>query len=94
MKFTIDVTNKDRNHIYNYFDDILSSQVWSEGKYLHRFEDAFGAYVGRKMVATNSWAGAALAVMEYLDVKGSVVLVPSNTFMATPLAAIKSGARV
>lgn len=94
MKFKIDVTHKDRKLIYNYFDDILSSQVWTEGKYLRKFEEVFSSYVGRRMVATGSWAGAALAVLEYLDVRRAIVLASSNTFMATPLAAINAGARV
>ena len=45
-------------------------------------------------VAFSSWAGAALAALDYFDVRGQTVLCPSNTFMATPLAAIKAGAHV
>src|SRR5262249_56815236 len=39
-------------------------------------------------------AGAALAALEYAGVRGETVLCPSNTFMATPLAALAAGARV
>ena len=43
--------------------------------------------------ASSSWAGGALAALEFADVRGETVLCPSNTFMATPLAAIRAGAR-
>ena len=42
----------------------------------------------------SSWAGGALAALEYAGVKGETVLCPSNTFMASPLAAIGAGAAV
>jgi len=94
MKFKIDVSGKDREYLLSCFNDIFSTSSWSEGKYIKMFEEDFGSYIGAQMVATSSWAGAAMAVLEYIGVKDSVVLVPSNTFMATPLAAIKAGAKV
>jgi dTDP-4-amino-4,6-dideoxygalactose transaminase len=45
-------------------------------------------------VATSSWAGGALAALHFAQVQGETVLCPSNTFMATPLAAIGAGAEV
>ena len=44
-------------------------------------------------VTFSSWAGAALTALEFF-VKGKIVLSPSNTFMATPLSAVKAGALV
>ena len=41
-----------------------------------------------------SWAGGALAALEFAGVRGETVLCPSNTFMATPLAALGAGAAV
>ena len=41
-----------------------------------------------------NWAGAALAALEFLEVRGRTVLCPSNTFMATPLAIQAAGGRV
>ena len=38
-------------------------------------------------VGMSSWAGGALAALEFAGVRGETVLCPSNTFMATPLAA-------
>ena len=48
----------------------------------------------RAGVGLSSWAGGALAALEFAEVRGETVLCPSNTFMATPLAAIRAGAEV
>ena len=45
-------------------------------------------------MALSSWAGGALAALHFAGVQGETVLCPSNTFMATPLAAIRAGAEV
>ena len=45
-------------------------------------------------MALSSWTGGALAALDFAGVAGETVLCPSNTFMATPLAAIRAGARV
>ena len=94
MKFKIDITDEDKKYIFECYEDIFARNYWSEGKYVKEFEELFGNYVGAEAVATSSWAGAAMAVLEYIGVGGETVLVPSNTFMATPLAAVKAGARV
>ena len=59
-----------------------------------RFEQAWAAQSGLESVAVSSWAGGALAALDFAQVKGDTVLCPSNTFMATPLAAVRSGASV
>ena len=58
-----------------------------------RFESAWEAYHGAPAVALSSWAGGAMAALHFAGVAGETVLCPSNTFMATPLAAIRAGAR-
>ena len=58
-----------------------------------RFEDAWAAWNGAGAVATGSWAGGALAALEFAGVRGEAVLCPSNTFMATPLAILGAGGR-
>ncbi len=45
-------------------------------------------------MALSSWAGGALAALEFAQVRDRVVLCPSNTFMATPLSIVKAGGRV
>src|SRR5207248_3701709 len=70
------------------------SQRWSEGPLTERFEQAWEAHHGLPAVALSSWAGGALAALDFARVQGETVLCPSNTFMATPLAAMRAGAQV
>jgi dTDP-4-amino-4,6-dideoxygalactose transaminase len=58
------------------------------------FEAAWETYNEAPAVAFSSWAGGALAALRFAGVQGETVLCPSNTFMATPLAALNAGARV
>ena len=65
------------------------------GPLTRAFEEAWSAWNGvPDAVATSSWTGAALAALEFFEVRDRVVLCPSNTFMATPLAVQAAGARV
>jgi dTDP-4-amino-4,6-dideoxygalactose transaminase len=59
-----------------------------------RLEAAWDLYNGVPSVAMSTWAGGALAALNFAGVKGETVLCPSNTFMATPLAAVNAGASV
>ncbi len=59
-----------------------------------QFEQAWQEHNGLEAVALSSWAGGALAALHFAGVDGETVLCPSNTFMATPLAAIRAGADV
>ena len=95
MQFKIGFDSRDIDVLHSYWDKIIASQRWSEGKCVTQFEDKWRAYNGTShAIATSSWAGAALAVMEYLDLQDKVVLCPSNTFMATPLSIVEAGGRV
>jgi dTDP-4-amino-4,6-dideoxygalactose transaminase len=73
---------------------VFDSQRWTEGPLTERFEAAWSAWNGLPAVAFNGWAGAALAALSFCGVRGATVLCPSNTFMATPLAALQAGASV
>ncbi len=73
---------------------MLDAERWSEGAISEAFEASWGEWNGVPAVAFSSWTGAALAALEYAGVRGKKVLCPSNTFMATPLAAIHAGAEV
>ena len=94
MKFTIGFEKQDAQRLHQYWDDIITSQQWAEGKYSKLFEEKWAAYHQINAVAFSSWAGAAMACLEFFDLKGKTVLCPSNTFMATPLSVVKAGARV
>jgi perosamine synthetase len=61
---------------------------------LAAFEQRWADWNGLPSLGLASWAGGALAALEFAGVRGETVLCPSNTFMASPLAAINAGAEV
>jgi perosamine synthetase len=93
-RFAIGFDDRDRGRLYELWDRIIDANRWSEGELTAEFERAWAAWNGLGSVAFSSWTGAALAALEWAQVRGEVVLCPSNTFMATPLAAMHAGARV
>jgi perosamine synthetase len=92
--FAIGFDLRDRERLHAFWDGILERQQWVGGPLTEAFEAAWGAWNGLPAVATSSWTGAALAALNYFDVRGQTVLCPSNTFMATPLAVEACGGRV
>ncbi|MFA6129441.1 MAG: DegT/DnrJ/EryC1/StrS family aminotransferase [Candidatus Omnitrophota bacterium] len=94
MKFTIGFEREDTKKLHQYWDEIIQTQAWSEGKFTKLFEEKWAQHSGIRSVAFSSWGGAALAALEFFNVRDKVVLCPSNTFMATPLSVIKAGAKV
>ena len=94
IKFTIGFEKEDTQKLHQYWDEIIASQQWSEGKFTNLFEEKWSGHNKQKSVAFSSWGGAALAALEFFNVKGKTVLCPSNTFMATPLSVIKAGGHV
>ena len=94
MEFTIGFEKEDAKKLHEYWDDIIENQQWSEGKFTGKFEEKWSEYNKLHSVAFTTWSGAALAVLEFFNVKEKTVLCPSNTFMATPLSVIKAGGNV
>jgi len=94
MKFTIGFEKEDAIRLHKMWDEIIDNQKWSEGKFVQQFEEKWGAYNKLNSVAFSSWAGAAMATLDFFNVKGKTVLCPSNTFMATPFSVVKAGANV
>lgn len=92
--FKIGFDLRDKKLVYEYWDEIFSTQKWSEGRFTQLFEEKWAKWNGVQAVATSSWAGGAMACMEYFNLKGKKVLCPTNTFMATPLSVVKSGGEV
>ncbi|MFL5841896.1 MAG: DegT/DnrJ/EryC1/StrS family aminotransferase [Thermoleophilaceae bacterium] len=92
--FRIGFDDRDRARLHEIWDEVLDSQRWSEGPVVERFEQAWSAWNELPSVAFSGWTGAALAALEFAGVRGETVLCPSNTFIATPLAAMAAGARV
>ena len=93
-QFAIGFDQRDRARVHALWERIFDSNQWSEGALTREFEAGWAGWNGLGAVAFNGWTGAALAALEWAAVRGETVLCPSNTFMATPLAAISAGARV
>jgi hypothetical protein len=92
--FAIGFDERDRARLHELWDGVIDSQRWSEGPLTAKFEETWGAWNDLPALAFGGWTGGALAALDYAGVRGETVLCPSNTFMATPLAAIHAGARV
>ena len=92
--FAIGFDPRDREALHRLWDEVIDSQQWTEGRLTERFEEAWERWNGIGAVATAGWSGAALAALDYAGVRGQTVLCPSNTFPATPLAAMAAGAQV
>jgi len=93
-RFAIGFDPRDRPRLHALIDEVIDSGHWTEGEMTQRFEAAWEAYNGAEAVATGSWSGGAMAALKFAQVQGETVLCPSNTFMATPLAAVNAGASV
>jgi len=93
-QFAIGFDCRDRVRLHALIDEVLDSNRWSEAEMVTRFESAWEAWNEVPAVALSSWAGGALAALHFAGVQGQTVLCPSNTFMATALAAVRSGAQV
>jgi perosamine synthetase len=93
-RFAIGFDHRDRTRLHELWDRIFDADRWSEGTLTAEFEEAWARWNGVEGVAFNGWTGAALAALTWARVAGETVLCPSNTFMATPLAAIHAGAHV
>ncbi len=93
-RFAIGFDHRDRTRLFELWTEVLDSEQWSEGRMLEAFEQRWAEWNGLPSLGLSSWAGGALAALEFAGVRGETVLCPSNTFMATPLAAIKAGAAV
>ena len=92
--FTIGFDERDRPRLHELWDEIIDAKRWSEGELTAAFETAWAAHNGAGALAFSGWTGAALAALSHAGVEGETVLCPSNTFMATPLAAMAAGAEV
>jgi perosamine synthetase len=92
--FAIGFDQRDRARVHALIDEVIDSGRWTEATMNERFEQAWAEHNGLASVALSSWAGGAMAALHFAGVEGQTVLCPSNTFMATPLAAIRAGASV
>jgi perosamine synthetase len=91
QRFAIGFDARDRARLHELWDGVIDSNRWSEGELTAAFEAAWARHNGLGAVATASWTGGALAALEWAGVRGRNVVVPSNTFAATPLAVVAAG---
>jgi perosamine synthetase len=92
-EFAIGFDQRDRARLHALWDEVIDSQQWAHGPMTQRFEGAWEVWNEVPAVAMSGWGGGALAALEFAGVRGEAVLCPSNTFMATPLAILKTGGR-
>jgi dTDP-4-amino-4,6-dideoxygalactose transaminase len=92
--FAIGFDHRDRERLHALWDEAIDNEQWSDGPLTRSFESSWASWNGLPALSTSSWTGAALAAFAYFELRGSTVLCPSNTFMATPLALQAAGAEV
>ncbi|MDQ2921718.1 MAG: DegT/DnrJ/EryC1/StrS family aminotransferase [Acidobacteriota bacterium] len=85
---------EDRRAILQQIDEALVTGQLTLGKHVRAFEECFAAKVGtRYAVAVNSGTSSLEIPLRIFDVRDKTVLVPTNTFFATPAAVIHAGGR-
>ena len=88
-------SEEEKNEIAKGVNEILESGLITMAEKVEQFEKLFAEFVGVKYaVAVNSGTSALEIPMRALNVQGKSIIIPTNTFMATPLAAIHAGAKV
>ena len=91
----LNYSKEEKKNIKKGLEEILSSGFLTMSKKVAHFEELFAEFIGVKFaVAVNSGTSALEIPLRALKVKGKSVIIPTNTFMATPLAAIHAGAKV
>ena len=94
MDFKIGFEIEDKKKLFEYWNEILENNVWTEGKFTKKFEEDWSIYNSKKTISFSSWAGAAEAVIKYYNLKNQIILCPSNTFQATPMISKLNGAKI
>lgn len=86
---------EDRREILQCVDQILASGQLTLGRYGSEFEQAYAKRTGRRFgIAVNSGTSALEIALRCIGAKGYNVVVPTNTFFATPASVIHAGGDV
>lgn len=91
---SVNFIKKSKYEYYKLLDKVFDSGFLSEGLMVKEFEKRFSKHIGAEALAVNNGGAALLAILKYIGVEGFDVIVPSNTFMATPLAVKNAGGNV
>ena len=83
-----------KEEIFNQFEKVYENTAFSGGPFVASFEEDFAKFCGtRYAVAVNSGTSALHLAMLALEIgKGDEVIIPANTFIATPWAPSYVGA--
>ena len=91
----IHIPEEDRKQILAAIDECLASGQLTLGKHGAAFEEAFARTAGTThAIATSSGTSALEIIFRAIGVEGGEVIVPTNTFFATPAAAQHAGGTV
>ncbi len=75
-------------------EKVLDSGMLASGEWVKRFEKEFSEYIGvKEALATTSGTQALILALESIGVRGSEVLVPSFTFIASATSIIRAGGK-
>lgn len=88
-------SEEDKKDISTKIEEVLTTGQLTLGKYGKELEEAFAQYVGTKYaVAVNSGTSALEIILRALDIEGCSVIVPTNTFFATPASVLHAGGKI
>lgn len=91
----IPFTVEDRLFLMDGIERILDRSALTQGIYTEEFERAFSDFSGaRHAIAVSSGTAALELMLTALKIQGGSVIVPTNTFTATALAAVRTGSKV
>lgn len=86
---------KDREAVLEKIGRALDSGALTMGEHAREFETRFAAHIGTNhAVSTNSGTSAIEIPLRIFGVEGREVVVPTNTFFATPAAVLHAGGTV
>lgn len=90
----IPFTASEKKELKDKLGEILESGMLSMGKNVYEFEESFKNFVGSKYaLAVSSGTAALEIIIRTVSVEGKSLAIPSNTYMASALAAIHAGAK-
>ena len=91
----IPYSNKNISNIKNGITKIIKSGQFTMSENVKKFEQKFASIIGTKYaIAVNSGTSALEIIFRSLNIQNKYVIVPTNTFMATPLSVIHAGGKV
>ncbi len=91
----LEYSSTEIEYIKNGVEEILKSGYLTMATKVKEFEGKFAKWCGVKYaIGTNSGTSSLEIPLRIVGVEGKTVICPSNTYMATPIAAVHAGAKV